>query len=144
MGDNCMASDISHRHVALLIDDYFEQVEFTEPKEALEQAGAQVTVVSTGTDTLHGMHHAEIADEFMPDELLGEADFEEFDMLVLPGGVINSDHLRMNEKAQDWVHYMIEHEKPIARSEEHTYELQSLMRISYAVFCLKKKKTTNT
>jgi len=107
-------ADISHRHVAILVDDHFEQVEFTEPKEALEQAGAQVTIVSTGKDALHGMNHAEIADEFMPDELIDEVDFDEFDMLVLPGGVMNSDKLRMNVKAQDWVHYMIEHGKPIA------------------------------
>lgn len=105
--------DITDRHVAILVDDYFEQVEFTEPKEALEQAGAQVTVVSTGTDALHGMHHAEIADEFMPDELIDEIDFEDFDMLVLPGGVMNADNLRMNKRAREWVHHCIEHGKPI-------------------------------
>lgn len=107
-------TDITTMHVAILVDNYFEQSEFTEPKEALEQAGAQVVVVSTGADTLHGMNHAEIADEFMPDLTIDEVDFEDYDMLVLPGGTINGDNLRVNEKARDWVHAFIDEAKPIA------------------------------
>lgn len=107
-------ADMTSRRVAILVDNYFEQVEFTEPKEALEQAGAQVSVVSTGAETLHGMHHAELADDFMPDELIDEADFDEYDMLVLPGGTINADNLRMSQRARDWVHHCIENGKPIA------------------------------
>lgn len=107
-------ADMTSRHVAILVDNYFEQVEFTEPKEALEQAGAQVSVVSTGAETLHGMHHTELADDFMPDELIDEADFYEYDMLVLPGGTINADNLRMSQRARDWVHHCIENGKPIA------------------------------
>jgi protease I len=107
-------ADLATKHVAILVHDHFEQSEFVEPKEALEQAGAQVSVVSTGAETLHGMEHAEISDEFMPDMTIDEVDFDEFDLLVLPGGVINADKLRMDNKARDWVHYLVDHNKPIA------------------------------
>lgn len=107
-------TDITDTHVAILVDNYFEQLEFTEPKDTLENAGADVTVISTGADVLHGMHGAEIGDDFVPDIVLAEAEFEDYDMLILPGGVINADKLRMNTKARDWVHYCIDNEIPLA------------------------------
>jgi protease I len=107
-------ADMAHHHVAILVDNYFEQSEFTEPKEALEQAGAQVVVVSIGADSLHGMNHAEMGDEFMPDLTIDEVEFDEYDLLVLPGGTINADNLRMNEKAREWVQYFMDKDKPIA------------------------------
>lgn len=107
-------ADIASKHVALLVDDYFEQVEFTKPKEALEEAGALTTVITTNkSDTLHGMKHAKIGDTFMPDLHIDEVDFEDYDMLVIPGGVFNADNLRMNEIAREWVEYMVENDMPL-------------------------------
>lgn len=107
-------ADITDTSIAILVDNYFEQLEFTEPKDTLEHAGADVTVVSTGADVLHGMHGTELGDDFVPDMVLAEVDFEDFDMLILPGGVVNADKLRMNTKARDWVHYCIDNAVPLA------------------------------
>ncbi len=108
-------ADITAKHVALLVDNHFEQVEFTKPKEALEEAGALTTVITTSnSDTLHGMEHAKISGTFMPDLHIEDVHFEDYDMLVIPGGVINADKLRMNEAARDWVRYCIENRIPLA------------------------------
>lgn len=107
-------SDITNKHVAILVDNYFEEAEFVQPKEALEAAGAQITVISTGEESLQGMNHAELGNIFMPDLTIEDVDFEDYDMLMLPGGAINADSLRMNEKAREWVQYCIENAIPIA------------------------------
>jgi protease I len=107
-------ADFSSKHVALLVDNYFEEVEFTKPKEALEEAGAQVTVISTGEESLQGMNHAELGNTFMPDLTIEDAQFDDYDMLVLPGGAINADNLRMDQKAREWAQYCIENEVPLA------------------------------
>jgi protease I len=107
-------ADITSKHVAILVNDYFEQVEFTKPKEALEQAGALTTVITTSdSDTLHGMHHAKIGSSFMPDLHIDDVHFDDYDMLVIPGGVINADKLRMNDTAREWVEYTIENDIPL-------------------------------
>lgn len=108
-------ADITSKHAAILVHDYFEQIEFTQPKEALEQAGASTTVITTAdTDTLHGMNHTELGEIFMPDLYIEDADFEDYDMLVVPGGVFNADLLRMNEIAREWVQFCIENNIPLA------------------------------
>lgn len=107
-------ADVSAKHVAILVDNYFEEVEFTKPKEALEKAGAQVTVISTGEESLQGMSHAELGNTFMPDLTIEDVQFEDYEMLMLPGGAINADSLRMNNKAREWVHYCIENAIPLA------------------------------
>jgi len=107
-------ADITAKHVAILVDNYFEEVEFTKPKQALEEAGAITTVVSTGEESLQGMNHAELGNVFMPDLTIEDVQFDDYDMLVLPGGAINSDALRMDQKAREWVQYCIENEVPLA------------------------------
>lgn len=106
--------DITSKQVAILVDNYFEESEFVQPKDALEQAGALTTVISTGEENLQGMHHAEFGNTFMPDMIIDDVNFEDYDMLILPGGAINSDNLRMNEKAREWVHYCIDNSIPLA------------------------------
>lgn len=106
--------DVTSKHVAILVDNYFEEVEFVKPKEALEEAGALTTVISTGEESLQGMRHAELGNTFMPDLTIEDVDFEDYDMLLLPGGAINADNLRMNEKAREWVQYCIENAVPLA------------------------------
>ena len=106
--------DISNKKVAILVHDYFEQAEFEEPLAELKKAGAAVTVVSAAGRQLHGMHHAKIGDEFQADILLEEANAHEYDALLLPGGVINADALRMVEKAREWAVDFLDSGRPVA------------------------------
>lgn len=91
------------KKVAILVDDLFEQAEFVEPKKALEQAGYQVVVVSPAGNEVQGLNHIDKADTFKVDQSLDEANPDDFRALVLPGGALNADHLRMNETARQWV-----------------------------------------
>lgn len=100
--------------VAILVDNYFEQAEFTEPKDALEAAGHDVVVVSTSEDSVIGLHHLDYGDEFEVDATIDDVSFEEYDALVLPGGVVNGDKLRMNQRARDWANYCVDNERPLA------------------------------
>lgn len=94
---------VATKKIAILVDNHFEQAEFQEPLEQLRKSGAHVTVVATTQKDLRGMQHAEMGDTFTADKLLAEIDYRGFDALVLPGGVINADHLRMNDEAREWV-----------------------------------------
>lgn len=107
-------ADLSDKRIAILIHNYFEQSEFSEPMRALEDAGAEVDIVAPKGDVVQGMHHAEAGDEFDVDFLLDDVDFDDYDALVLPGGTINGDQLRVLERAQQWVHYCVTNEKPVA------------------------------
>jgi len=100
--------------VAVLVDDGFEQVELTEPREALHEAGATTTIVSPQTAIVRGSNHDEKADEFKVDLSVADAKPLEFDALLLPGGVQNADKLRINNKAVLFVHAMQIAKKPIA------------------------------
>lgn len=108
-------AEVTSKHVAILVENYFEESEFTKPKEALETAGALTTVVSTGEETLQAMRHdSEKGDTYMPDLTIEDVMFEDYDMLVIPGGVINADKLRMNDKAREWVQYCMDNDIPVA------------------------------
>ena len=107
-------ADLTGKRVAVLVDDYFEEAEFTEPVQALQDAGAEVTVVSTGNETVHGMHHAEIGKTFPVDAAIDDISMNDFDALVLPGGTINADSLRMNEGARSWIKQCMSSKKPLA------------------------------
>jgi protease I len=107
-------ADLSQKKVAILVDDYFEQAEFTEPKAALEDAGVTVEVVSPTDGELHGLNHVDKGDTFQRDIALDGADPDDYDALVLPGGAINADALRMNEDARSWIRQYMQQDKPIA------------------------------
>lgn len=107
-------ADLSTKSVAILVDNYFEQSELEHPLQVLKDNGVQVTVVSTSDDNLHAMHHAEMGDNFSADIHIDDADFEAYDMLIVPGGTINADTLRMNDKAQQWVRYCMDNALPLA------------------------------
>jgi len=85
--------------VAMLVTNAFEQVELEKPKEALEKAGATVQIVSPVNGTVKGWDHDKPKDDFKVDVPLASAKPEDFDALVLPGGVANPDKLRIDEKA---------------------------------------------
>lgn len=94
---------VEGKKIAILVDNYFEQAEFEEPLNLLKEAGADVTTVGAQSKELHGMQHNKMGDDFTADTLLDEIEFDDFDVLVLPGGVINADKLRMNDRAREWV-----------------------------------------
>lgn len=91
------------KHVALLVYDNFEQSEFEEPLKALKNEGVLVTVVTTGgKKSLQAMQHNKPGTKYQADLLIQDAKPEEYEALVLPGGVINADKLRMDETARTW------------------------------------------
>jgi len=109
-----MANELRNKRVAALVDNGFEQVELTEPKKALEAAGAQVDIVSPQTGKVKGWQHTKWGDEFDVDRKLDAARADEYDALLLPGGVMNPDHLRMNAAAVQFVKGFVDSGKPIA------------------------------
>ncbi|HZZ65352.1 MAG TPA: type 1 glutamine amidotransferase domain-containing protein [Candidatus Baltobacteraceae bacterium] len=100
--------------VAILVENMFEQVEMTEPRKALDQAGAKTVLVSPQTDRVQGVNHDEKGDTFPVDLPLDDARPDDFDALLLPGGVANPDRLRVNRKAMEFVRAFVEAVKPIA------------------------------
>ena len=109
-----MAGQLTGRKVAFLVTDGFEQVEFTKPWDALKGAGADVKLVSPVEGTVFGMNSVDKADTFDVDLDVGKADASQFDALVLPGGVVNADHLRMDEASVAFVRTFFEQHKPVA------------------------------
>ena len=109
-----MPSTLSGKTVAILVADGFEQIEFTSPKTALEQAGARAVVVSLKSGKVEGWNHHEKGDKFTVDRIVSQVSADEFDALVLPGGVANPDQLRANPDAVKFVHDFFEQHKPVA------------------------------
>lgn len=105
---------LNGKKVAILVADGFEQVELTEPKKALDQAGAQTSIVSPAKGKVKGWQHTEWGDEMPVDVPLGQARAEEFDALLLPGGVMNPDHLRRKPEVQRFVKAFFDAGKPVA------------------------------
>jgi protease I len=105
---------LKNMNVAILAADGFEQSELVEPKKALEQAGATAKIVSPADGRVQGWKHHDKADLFPVDVLLDKARAEDFDALVLPGGVANPDQLRMLPKAVELVKKFAAQGKPIA------------------------------
>lgn len=100
--------------VAILVTDYFEESEMTGPKKALDEAGAETMIVSTKAGQVTAFRHDTKGDVFKVDLSFDEADPENFDAVLLPGGVLNADKLRMESKARDFVRRMDAMNKPFA------------------------------
>jgi protease I len=100
--------------VAILATDGFEQSELTEPKKALEEAGAETQVVSPKDKSVRGWKHTDWGSEVKVDQALSNADPKDYDALVLPGGVMNPDALRWNPKAVAFVRSFFDAGKPVA------------------------------
>lgn len=112
-----MRYDLSGKTVAILATDGFEQSELLEPRKALEDAGATTRVVSPdggGGATIRGWNHGEWADEVEVEVDVKDADVDDYDALVLPGGVINPDNLRRDEDAVIFVRQFFAAHKPVA------------------------------
>ena len=108
-----MADELKGKKIACLAADMFEQVELTEPWQALEQAGAALELVSLKDGEIQGFNHYDKADTFKVDKTVEEASASDYDGLVLPGGVGNPDNLRQDENAVTFVRDFFEQGKPV-------------------------------
>jgi protease I len=106
--------DLSGKRVAILATDGVEQVELTEPRDALRDAGALTKVVSPKKGKIKAWQHGKWGDEITVDLPLEEARANDFDALMIPGGVMNPDHLRMDKRAVQFVRDFYMSGKPIA------------------------------
>ncbi len=100
--------------VAILIEDGFERVEMTEPRKALDDAGARTSIVSPRNDRVRSWNRKDWAEDFPVDVRLDDARPDDFDALLLPGGVINPDRLRMQPKAVAFAKAFFDACKPVA------------------------------
>jgi protease I len=107
-------STLSGLRVAILVADGFEQVEMTEPRKALQEAGADAQIVSPAKSEVQGWNHFDKADKFKVDVALDDADANDFGALLLPGGVANPDQLRTMPTAVEFVRNFFEAGKPVA------------------------------
>jgi protease I len=110
---NEMAQSIEGRKVAILATHGFEQAELTEPQKALKNAGATVHVVSPEQGSIRGYKHLDPADQITVDRALSEAKADDYDALVIPGGLFNPDELRTNEAALQFVREFFKAGKPV-------------------------------
>ncbi len=109
-----MSKRLEGKRIAFLATDLFEQVELTEPWEALKSAGAEVELISLHEGEIQGAHHAEKGDRFKVDKTVDECAVKDYDGLVLPGGVHNPDTLRTDPQAVRMVKEFFCQHKPVA------------------------------
>jgi protease I len=109
-----MSGKLQGKKIAIVATDGFEQVELTEPKKALEAAGATVEVISPKSGQIKGWKHTEWGDNTKVDKTFDEAKPADYDGLVLPGGQINPDKLRIEPKAVAFVSEFFNSGKPVA------------------------------
>lgn len=109
-----MAGNLAGKRVAILATDGFEQVELTEPRKALDEAAATTHVIAPKSGKIKGWKTKEWGDTVDVDKTLDQAKAQDYDALVLPGGVINPDHLRMEPKAVQFVKDFVATGRPVA------------------------------
>jgi len=109
-----MTEHLRGKKIAILATDGFEQVELTEPKKSLEEAGATTEIISPKSGEIKGWKFKEWGDKVKVNKTLDQAKVSDYDALVLPGGVINPDHLRMEPKAVQFVKDFAQSGKPVA------------------------------
>ena len=109
-----MANELNGKRVAIVATDMVEQVELLEPRKALDEAGAQTELISLEPGKIQGFNHYDKGDEIPVDRTIEEASAEEYDALLLPGGVGNPDTLRMDENVVSFVRGFFEQGKPVA------------------------------
>lgn len=109
-----MNRKLDGRKIAILVADGFEQVEMTEPRKALEAAGAKTNLISPDGKEVQGMNHHDKGDKFPADRALNKATAQDYDALLLPGGVANPDKLRTLPEAVQFAKDFATAGKPIA------------------------------
>jgi len=105
---------ITGKKVAFLLTDGVEQVELTSPWQAVKDAGGEPTLVAPSSGRVQGYNGTDKGDTFNVDLTVAEANASDFDALVLPGGVVNADHLRVDKDSQNFVRSFFEQHKPVA------------------------------
>jgi protease I len=108
-----VADKLQGKRVAFLATDMVEQVELTEPWQAVKDEGATVELVSLEEGEIQGFNHYDKADTFKVDRTVEEARVDDYDALVIPGGVGNPDTMRMDENAVQFVRDFFEQGKPV-------------------------------
>jgi deglycase len=109
-----MANELQGKRVAFLVaTEGVEQVELTEPLEAVRNAGAETDLISLEPGEVQAFNHLDKGDTFPVDRTVDEARAEDYDGLVLPGGVANPDQLRTDERAVRFVRSFVEQDKPV-------------------------------
>jgi protease I len=108
-----MAETLNGKKIAFLAADMFEEIELSEPWKALEQAGAELELVSLKDGEVQGFNHYDKAGSFKVDKTVEEVSASDYDGLVLPGGVGNPDNLRQDENAVQFVREFFEQGKPV-------------------------------
>ena len=109
-----MPGQLDGLRVAIIVSDGFEQVEMTDPRQALQQAGAQTTLIAPKPGQVQGVKHHDKASTFPVEMTLDQARPDQFDALLLPGGALNADFLRVQPKAQEFVREFDRQGKPMA------------------------------
>jgi protease I len=110
-----MSEQLQGKKVAFLTaNEGVEQVELTKPREAVAEAGAETTLIAPESGQVQAFNHLDKGDAFDVDRAVSEVDAEEFDALVLPGGVANPDQLRTNAEAVEFVRSFFDAGKPVA------------------------------
>jgi protease I len=109
-----MANELKGKRVGIVATDMVEQIELTEPRKALDEAGAQTELISIELGKIQGFNHYDKADKFPVDRTIEEVNADEYDALMLPGGVGNPDTLRTDENVVSFVRDFFEQGKPVA------------------------------
>jgi protease I len=107
-------ADLNGKRIAILATDMFEQVELVKPREALQHAGAETEIVSLEEGEIQGFNHYDKADRFPVDRAVSDVSVDDYDALMLPGGVGNPDTLRMDDDAVEFVRSFVGSGKPVA------------------------------
>ena len=102
------------KKIAFLVEDGFEEEELTRPRKALADMGALTTIISPSAKQVKAWDHGKWSKEYDVDVHLPDAKPEDYDALVLPGGVINPDKLRRSEQAVEFIRYYLENKRPLA------------------------------
>lgn len=108
-----MKQDLHGKTVAILATHGFEQSELEKPRDSLKEAGAEVDIVAPEAGELQGFKHLDKGDTVDVDRTLDDVSAQDYDALVLPGGVFNPDSLRTNQKAIQFVRHFFEQHKPV-------------------------------
>ncbi|XBQ16620.1 MAG: type 1 glutamine amidotransferase domain-containing protein [Oceanicaulis sp.] len=109
-----MGNRAEGRRVAILASDGFEESELFEPKKAIENAGGEVHIVSDKSGEIEANRHREKGDRIKVDRTLDEANADDYDTLMIPGGLFSPDALRRNEQALKFVNRFFENKRPVA------------------------------
>lgn len=107
-------NDLKNKKVAILVDNYFEEAELQKPLKDLQESGASVDIIAINDTELQAMDHANPSQTYQANYLIDQVNEDDYDALILPGGAINADNLRMSQKARNWLEKFMSQGKTVA------------------------------